>query len=96
MLVIPVIDIKDGKVVRILEGLKNQTEYYCESPVNVAKLFRKENFKTLHITDLDGAINGEMKNFPLIAGIIKSLDIPSRHYQIIGYTYSGRRWSTQF
>ncbi|HRE40127.1 MAG TPA: 1-(5-phosphoribosyl)-5-[(5-phosphoribosylamino)methylideneamino]imidazole-4-carboxamide isomerase [Ignavibacteria bacterium] len=76
MLVIPVIDIKDGKVVRILEGLKNQTEYYCESPVNVAKLFRKENFKTLHITDLDGAINGEMKNFPLIAGIIKSLDIP--------------------
>lgn len=76
MLVIPVIDIKDGRCVRILQGLDDKTEYYQETPVKVAKLFRKENFKTLHITDLDGAVYGEMKNYNVIKEICSSVDIP--------------------
>lgn len=76
MLVIPVIDIKDGKCVRVIEGLNDYTEYYCESPIKIAMLFRKENFKTIHITDLDGAIQGDMKNFELIKKITSSVDIP--------------------
>lgn len=76
MLVIPVIDIKDGRCVRILQGLDDKTEYYQETPVKVAKLFRKENFKAIHITDLDGAIYGEMKNYNVIKEISHSVDIP--------------------
>lgn len=76
MLVIPVIDIKDGKCVRVVQGLSDKTEFYSESPINIAKLFRKENFKCIHITDLDGAIYGNMRNFELIKEIAKSVDIP--------------------
>jgi phosphoribosylformimino-5-aminoimidazole carboxamide ribotide isomerase len=76
MLVIPVIDIKDGKCVRVLHGLDKETRFYCDSPVNVAKLFRKENFKAIHITDLDGAIYGEMRNYPVIKEITQAVDIP--------------------
>jgi phosphoribosylformimino-5-aminoimidazole carboxamide ribotide isomerase len=76
MLVIPVIDIKNGKTARAFEGHKNYTEYYCESPLSTARLFRKENFKTLHITDLDGAVEGQMRNFHTIYEIAHSIDIP--------------------
>lgn len=76
MLVIPVIDIKDGKCVRVLHGLDEETHFYCDSPVNVAKLFRRENFKAIHITDLDGAIYGEMRNYPVIKEITRAVDIP--------------------
>lgn len=76
MLVIPVIDIKDGRCVRVIQGLAESTEFYSESPIKIAKLFRKENFKTIHITDLDGAIFGSMKNAELIREIAKSVDVP--------------------
>jgi phosphoribosylformimino-5-aminoimidazole carboxamide ribotide isomerase len=76
MLVIPVIDIKDGKCVRVIHELENETHFYCENPVNVAKLFRRENFKAIHITDLDGAIYGEMRNYPIIKEITRAVDIP--------------------
>ncbi|MEO8665019.1 MAG: 1-(5-phosphoribosyl)-5-[(5-phosphoribosylamino)methylideneamino] imidazole-4-carboxamide isomerase [Ignavibacteria bacterium] len=76
MLVIPVIDIKDGKCVRTVQGLSSSEEFYCESPKTMAMLFRKENFKVIHITDLDGALHGNMKNFDLIKEITRSVDIP--------------------
>lgn len=76
MLVIPVIDIKDGKCVRRVQGLSAGEEFYSESPITMAKLFRKENFKAIHITDLDGAVYGDMKNFDMINEITKSVDIP--------------------
>jgi len=76
MLIIPAIDIIDGKCVKKFEGLFETTEYYSESPINTVKLFRKENFKTIHITDLDGAIRGDMRNFDIIKGITRCVDIP--------------------
>ncbi len=76
MLIIPVIDIKDGKSVRTIQGLSEGTEFYSESPIKMAMLFRKENFKAIHITDLDGALEGNMKNYDLIKEITKSVDIP--------------------
>lgn len=79
MLIIPVIDIKDGKCVRVIEGHFDTSRYYCESPVTLARLFRKENFKTLHITDLDGALDGEMKNYSIVKEISDSIDIPIQY-----------------
>lgn len=76
MLIIPAIDIIDGKSVKKFEGLLDSTEYYCESPINTVKLLRKENFKTIHITDLDGAVRGDMKNFDVIKQITRCIDIP--------------------
>jgi phosphoribosylformimino-5-aminoimidazole carboxamide ribotide isomerase len=76
MLVIPVIDIHNGKCMRLIHGHYESTNFYSDNPVTVAKLFRKENFKCIHITDLDGAVEGEMKNFPVIKEICKTLDVP--------------------
>lgn len=76
MLVIPVIDIKGGKSVRMVEGLADKTIYYSESPLTMAKLFRKENAKVIHITDLDGAYTGEMTNYDLIKKIVDEVGIP--------------------
>lgn len=76
MLIIPVIDIKDGKCVRVVEGLADKTMYYSESPINMARLFRKENAKVIHITDLDGAYTGKMNNFKVIKDIVDSVGVP--------------------
>lgn len=76
MLVIPVIDIKQGKSVRFVEGLEDKTMFYSQSPLNLARLFRKENAKCIHITDLDGAISGEMINYHVIKEIVDSIGIP--------------------
>jgi len=76
MLVIPVIDIKQGKSVRMLEGLEDKTLYYSDSPLTMARLFRKENAKCIHITDLDGALQGNMVNYLTIKEIVKEVGIP--------------------
>lgn len=76
MLVIPVIDIKNGKSVRMIEGLEDKTLYYSDSPLTMAQLFRKENAKCLHITDLDGALQGDMVNYNIIKEIVDKVGIP--------------------
>lgn len=76
MLVIPAIDIKNGKSVRMIEGLEDKTIHYSDSPLTMARLFRKENAKCLHITDLDGALSGKMINYKLIKEIVDTIGIP--------------------
>jgi len=76
MFVIPVIDIKDGMCVRHVEGLGESRRYYTDSPIVLAKLLRKENFKAIHITDMDGIRTGKMLNYDLIKEIAKSVDTP--------------------
>jgi len=79
MLVIPVIDIKDGKCVRVVEGLEDKTMHYSQSPITMARLFRKENAKVIHITDLDGAYFGNMKNMNnmnVIKEIVETVGVP--------------------
>jgi phosphoribosylformimino-5-aminoimidazole carboxamide ribotide isomerase len=76
MLVIPVIDIRNGRSVRMVEGLEDKTVYYSESPLTMARLFRKENAKVIHISDLDGAVSGKRKNYELIKEITESVGVP--------------------
>lgn len=76
MLVIPVIDIKNGESVRMVQGLEDKTLHYFDSPLNMARLFRKENAKVIHITDLDGAVSGKRKNYALIKEITETVGVP--------------------
>ncbi|RPI13442.1 MAG: 1-(5-phosphoribosyl)-5-((5-phosphoribosylamino)methylideneamino)imidazole-4-carboxamide isomerase [Ignavibacteriae bacterium] len=76
MLVIPVIDIKNGKSVRMVKGLEDKTVFYSESPLSMARLFRKENAKCIHITDLDGAFSGDMINYNTIKEIVDKVGVP--------------------
>ncbi len=76
MLVLPAIDLRDGKCVRLVQGLAGTEKIYCNDPVKMAILWRGENFKTLHVVDLDGAFGGVMKNLEVIRSMVEAVDIP--------------------
>ena len=76
MLIIPAIDIKEGKCVRLTRGDFSQKKIYLDNPRDMAIIWRKQNAKMLHIVDLDAALTGEMVNFEKIREIVINLDIP--------------------
>lgn len=76
MHIIPAVDIKAGKAVRLLRGAKDQETVYSDSPVDMAKRWAGEGATYLHVVDLDGAFDGHSANEPHIRDIVKALDIP--------------------
>ena len=75
MKILPAIDIKDKKCVRLIKGdFKNKTEYEM-SPIDQAKKYKDYGFKNLHIVDLDGALTGETVNSGIIQEIISKFDL---------------------
>jgi len=76
MLIIPAIDIKDGKCVRLTRGDFSQKKIYLDNPRDMAIIWRKQNAKMLHIVDLDAALTGELVNFEKIREIVTEVDIP--------------------
>jgi len=75
MLIIPAIDLKDGKVVRLLKGRFDKVSVYSDDPAGIAMRWQKEGAKRLHVVDLDGARTGRLKNIGAIKEIIKSADM---------------------
>jgi phosphoribosylformimino-5-aminoimidazole carboxamide ribotide isomerase len=76
MIVIPAIDIRDGKVVRLLRGDFSKETVYSNDPVNTALKWQAEGAKRLHVVDLDGALEGKLKNLDWVRKITASIDIP--------------------
>lgn len=74
LLVIPAIEIMRGRCVQMVQGVEGCV--YSDDPVEIAKLWRKENAKTLHVTDVDGAIEGRPVNLEIIRRMIETVDIP--------------------
>jgi phosphoribosylformimino-5-aminoimidazole carboxamide ribotide isomerase len=71
MEIIPAVDIRGGKCVRLYQGDYNQQTVFNENPVTVALTWYSQGAKWLHIVDLDGAAAGEPKNTDMILQIIK-------------------------
>ena len=76
MLVIPAIDIKEGRCVRLTEGKFEDVEIFSDDPVAVAVKWVDEGAMMLHIVDLDGAKYGKLINISLLEQIIKKVNIP--------------------
>jgi len=57
---IPAIDIKDGKVVRLYKGEQEKVKVYSDKPEDMARLFQDLGFKRIHVVDLDGAFGGPL------------------------------------
>src|SRR3954464_15226546 len=78
MEVIPAIDLKGGKCVRLRQGEFNQVETYTEDPVKYALRWMEEGAKRLHIVDLDGARIGspQPQNLDVIRPIIRRVGLP--------------------
>lgn len=72
MLLIPAIDIKDGKCVRLRQGDMTQSTVFSDDPVSVADRWVKEGARRLHIVDLDGATRGEPVNADIISRIAEN------------------------
>ena len=75
MKILPAIDIRDKKCVRLIKGnFDNKTEYEL-SPVEQARKYKDYGFKNLHIVDLDGALTGETVNLDIIKGIVGKFNL---------------------
>lgn len=69
MIIIPAIDIIDGKCVRLTKGDYSQKTVYNEDPLEVAQQFEDAGLKRLHLVDLDGARTGDVKNWKVLEKI---------------------------
>ena len=75
MKILPAIDIKDKKCVRLIQGdFENKTEYKT-SPLGQAGKYKEHGFKNLHIIDLDGALTGQIVNLNIIQEIVSKYDL---------------------
>ncbi len=75
MIIIPAIDIIDGKCVRLTQGRYDQKKIYDERPVRVAQTFQENGFKHLHVVDLDGARSSSPKNLYTLNHIALETDL---------------------
>ena len=76
ILVIPAIDLRHGKCVRLIKGEPGTEKIYSDDPVKMAIIWRGENFKALHVVDLDGAFEGKPVNLDCLKAIVSAVDIP--------------------
>ncbi len=71
--ILPAIDLLDGKVVRLTQGRYDATKVYSDEPAEVAKRFESEGATWLHVVDLNGAKEGKPKNLHSLAAIRMSV-----------------------
>lgn len=76
VIVIPAIDLKDGKCVRLAQGDFQRVTIYSENPVEIAEQWRAQGAQRIHIVDLDGSLAGSPRNRAVILEIAKAISIP--------------------
>jgi len=76
MLIIPAIDLRGGRCVRLVQGDPSRETVYDEDPVAVARRFAAAGARRLHLVDLDGAFEGLPKNLSVALEIARAVDIP--------------------
>ena len=76
MLVIPAIDLKNGKCVRLKQGRAADETIYSDNPAETARRWESEGAEWLHVVDLDGAFNQRPKNVDAIRQILDHVSIP--------------------
>jgi phosphoribosylformimino-5-aminoimidazole carboxamide ribotide isomerase len=74
MVIIPAIDVKDGRCVRLKQGDMKDATVYSEDPVAMAKHWVAQGARRLHVVDLNGAAAGRPKHEALIRAIVKAVD----------------------
>lgn len=76
MIVIPAVDLKDGRCVRLSQGRMDQESIYSEHPVEMAKRWESKGATRLHVVDLNGAVAGKPVHRSLVKEISQSVQIP--------------------
>jgi phosphoribosylformimino-5-aminoimidazole carboxamide ribotide isomerase len=73
VLIIPAIDLKDGRCVRLQQGKMESATVFSDDPVAMARHWAAQGAKRLHVVDLNGAIAGRPKNEKVIRDMIKAV-----------------------
>jgi phosphoribosylformimino-5-aminoimidazole carboxamide ribotide isomerase len=76
MEIIPAVDIKGGKCVRLYQGDYQRETVFSENPVDVAMDWKAQGAQRLHLIDLDGAAEGEPRNIAAVEAIVKRVNLP--------------------
>ena len=76
MIVIPAIDLKDGRCVRLCQGRMQEETVYSQDPAETARRWEDEGAQLLHVVDLNGAVEGTPQNRKAIEAILKAVSIP--------------------
>jgi phosphoribosylformimino-5-aminoimidazole carboxamide ribotide isomerase len=76
MIIIPAIDLKEGKCVRLLQGRMEDATVYSDSPAAQARVFQDQGAELIHVVDLDGAFAGQPKNLDAIKAIVAEVTVP--------------------
>jgi phosphoribosylformimino-5-aminoimidazole carboxamide ribotide isomerase len=76
MLIIPAVDIRDGRCVRLVHGELDKETIYHDDPVEAALRWEAEGAGRIHLVDLDGAFKGGMKNAAVIERIARTVNVP--------------------
>jgi phosphoribosylformimino-5-aminoimidazole carboxamide ribotide isomerase len=73
---IPAIDLKGGKCVRLQEGMLSRSTEYSDDPLAMALHWQEQGARRLHLVDLDGAFSGQSSHSTVIGSIVRGLKIP--------------------
>ncbi len=76
MIIIPAIDLKDGKCVRLRQGDFSRATVYSDNPVEVARMWQEKGAERIHLVDLDGSLAGSPRNKEIIREIAREIDVP--------------------
>jgi len=76
MLVIPAIDLKEGRCVRLIQGREDREIVFSLSPSSVAKAWEQAGAELIHVVDLDGAFKGKPMNRDAIREIVDAVKVP--------------------
>ncbi len=75
MIILPAIDLLDGKVVRLAQGRREAVTVYSDDPVSISRQWAKAGASWLHVVDLNGAFDGAYSNLPVAKRIIEECGI---------------------
>jgi phosphoribosylformimino-5-aminoimidazole carboxamide ribotide isomerase len=76
MIILPAIDLRDGKCVRLYKGDFNKSEVVAESALETALSFKAAGAEYIHMVDLDGALKGKGVNYNIVSEVIKEVNVP--------------------
>jgi phosphoribosylformimino-5-aminoimidazole carboxamide ribotide isomerase len=76
MIVIPAIDIKGGRCVRLLQGRMEDETVFSDDPAAMAKRWADAGAELIHIVDLDGAVEKTPRNLEVVRAILAAVDVP--------------------
>jgi phosphoribosylformimino-5-aminoimidazole carboxamide ribotide isomerase len=76
MIIIPAIDLKGGRCVRLLQGRMDSETVFSDNPAAMAKRWEAEGAEIIHVVDLDGAAKKSLQNLDSIRKILQSVKIP--------------------